>query len=81
MVFLEHDWIIFPFFVGNVIIPSDEVIFFGGVVENHQAAQNGVMIPGLFEPVVTLGGDLNMAQIEASTKPCGTRWLRARSGD
>ena len=28
---LEHDWIMTFHSVGNVIIPTDEVIFFGGV--------------------------------------------------
>ena len=33
-------WIIFPYFpyIGNVIIPTDEVIFFRGVAKNHQPA-------------------------------------------
>ena len=35
MVFLEQDWIIFPETVGNVIIPSDEVIFFGVETTNQ----------------------------------------------
>ena len=31
VVFLEHDWMVFPFFVGNVIVKTDEAIFFRGV--------------------------------------------------
>jgi hypothetical protein len=33
---LEHDFFDFPY-IGNVIIPSDELIFFRGVAKNHQA--------------------------------------------
>ena len=28
MVFLEHDWLIFPFWLGNFIIPIDELMLF-----------------------------------------------------
>jgi hypothetical protein len=28
---LEHEWIILPITIGNVILPTDEVIFFRGV--------------------------------------------------
>ena len=31
VVFLEHDWLIFLLILGNVIIPTDEPIFFRGV--------------------------------------------------
>ena len=36
LVFLEHDWMIFPETVGNVILPVDELIFFREVGFNHQ---------------------------------------------
>ena len=42
---LEHDWIIFPY-IGNVIIPIDELIFFRGVAQ----PQNRYSCTGRFHP-------------------------------
>ena len=36
---LEHDFYDFPY-IGSFIIPTDELVFFRGVAQNHQAVLN-----------------------------------------